>query len=503
MRIFRFILASCLAILLLGSCKKDSSFGMKFEKSGYYFDWGGNEEQIPFIPRNLAGAVITSVTDGWKAEMHFDKSYVTVTPPKDPGTEEERDNLRTAKLRLRITSNSGDTATVVVNLRVLTDSEYDLSKDGHYANCYIVNRPQALYSFDCTRRGDGSRIDQDVVSVSVIWATSSSLIEDADYDAHEGRFYFVVGRAQDEESQDIKIDGKFVSKRGNALVGAYSLTGELLWSWHIWCMYVDDDPAANAHTYSNGKTFMSLNLGAFRNSDGNADEEAILDQYGLYYQWGRKEPFFTPMYFDCTNNHDRVYFTATGKAVYLDFADINEGLGYKEYALTHPTTYITNEDTLDAEHGDKRGDWLSEPDANLWKDDVKTLQDPCPYGWKVPAKRDFDVLKILEADDSKEVDEAKKMWGWHLTDGTVTDFYPACGYRRYNTGILHNMNYKDQYPYTPQPWEGYYWTAGTTSKGLSTCMYFDLTTTRTVNKFNLSWESFRANGMQIRCVKID
>ena len=66
------------------------------------------------------------------------------------------------------------------------------------------------------------------------------------------------------------------------------------------------------------------------------------------------------------------------------------------------------------------------------------------------------------------------------------------------------MNYKeDVYPSHPEPWEGYYWTAGTTTDGKqSTCMYFDLTTTRAINKFNLNYPTKRANAMQIRCVKV-
>ena len=67
------------------------------------------------------------------------------------------------------------------------------------------------------------------------------------------------------------------------------------------------------------------------------------------------------------------------------------------------------------------------------------------------------------------------------------------------------MNYKEGvYPAQPQPWEGYYWTTGVTANNKqSKCMYFDLTTTRTINKFNLNYPSKRANAMQVRCVKID
>ena len=66
------------------------------------------------------------------------------------------------------------------------------------------------------------------------------------------------------------------------------------------------------------------------------------------------------------------------------------------------------------------------------------------------------------------------------------------------------FEYKDcVYPSQPEPWEGHYWTTGTTADGKqSTSMYFDLTTTRTINKFVLNNPSKRANAMQVRCVKV-
>ena len=87
-------------------------------------------------------------------------------------------------------------------------------------------------------------------------------------------------------------------------------------------------------------------------------------------------------------------------------------------------------------------------------------------------------------------------------DGVDYYFYPACGRRRYNDGLVENMNSKEGvYPSQPQPWEGYYWTTSTTADGKAVALYFDLTTTRTINKFFPSHSARRANGFQIRCVK--
>jgi hypothetical protein len=89
-----------------------------------------------------------------------------------------------------------------------------------------------------------------------------------------------------------------------------------------------------------------------------------------------------------------------------------------------------------------------------------------------------------------------------LSDGNSKYFYSACGRRRYTDGKVENMNYKEGvYPSQPEPWEGYYWTSTTTAEGKAVALYFDLTTTRTINKFELDHPTRRANGLQVRCVR--
>ena len=119
----------------------------------------------------------------------------------------------------------------------------------------------------------------------------------------------------------------------------------------------------------------------------------------------------------------------------------------------------------------------------------------------MPTADDLKVLTLDDATDNTPLESARKQYGWHLSDGVSHYFYPACGRRRYSDGKVENMNSKEGvYPSQPQPWEGYYWTS-TTDGGKSVALYFDLTTTRTINKFFPSHSARRANGFQVRCVK--
>ena len=80
---------------------------------------------------------------------------------------------------------------------------------------------------------------------------------------------------------------------------------------------------------------------------------------------------------------------------------------------------------------------------------------------------------------------------------------PGAGRRSFENGKLTNVN-NYGYENTPMPWVGYYWTAGiaTSDRSKAQSMFFDLNTTRAVNnRYEPQKEMYRANAMQIRCVR--
>ena len=78
---------------------------------------------------------------------------------------------------------------------------------------------------------------------------------------------------------------------GNVLLAAYDAKGTILWSWNIWAAgedYDADAAARQAGTY----VMMDRNLGAAAGpevKDASADQAVLA--VGNYYQWGRKDPF--------------------------------------------------------------------------------------------------------------------------------------------------------------------------------------------------------------------
>ena len=223
------------------------------------------------------------------------------------------------------------------------------------ANCYIVDAAGA-YKFPLTRGGEKELLS-DITKVSVIWETdntaenqkSGSIITDVVKNANYIFF-----------NTPAKI------KNGNALIAAYR-GEEIVWSWHIW-VCEGYDPSATKQQYTGKKAaMMDRNLGALSTSESNALSN------GLFYQWGRKDPFpgAAESYASGPNDGQFMAFTSKMKTVPSETVT-----GTVEYATQNPLTFITTEKV--------NGNWLAVPDHGLWAQN-KTIYDPCPSGWKVPA----------------------------------------------------------------------------------------------------------------------
>lgn len=495
-----YVLTLLVFVSFLGGCKKSGSLEFKFLRASGYFQWGDEEQNFYFIHKNVQNVVMTSVTEGWDADLYYSGSFVRVKPPKDPVDEKKRDELRYGTAKFTITGTKGEISYYTLSFQIIGDNYVDVTENKtNYSNSYVLTMPDALYTMDVSACPAGKINTDDIYDVEILWQSEAKLIQDIYFDHDKNEVSFFVNSKQ-EDGEPVLVDGIKIIKQGNAVIAAVDHSGDAIWSWHLWFVPEYKSPLKDFQILSNGKVFMNKNLGSFNSS--SESEETILESYGLYYQWGRKDPFLRPRYYNCAFNYSESIRSAAGNSVYTWEEECSDECGTVEYATKNPMCFITNAAAVE-EGGNGKADWMYTPNANLWSNTEKTIYDPCPKGWKVPAKGDFDVLTITAEEDSLPVDEMREKFGWNLSDGANKFFYLGGGFRTYYNGVLQNMNHKDDvYPYQPLPWEGYYWTAGTTGEGYSTCMYFDLTTTRLNNKFHLNYPSRRANAFQIRCVKI-
>lgn len=282
-----------------------------------------------------------------------------------------------------------------------------LDADGT-ANCYIAPKTNTRYSFDARTRGNGQTATGIVrplagTTARVIWETGTgrgSVIEYAT--CCDGRIYFATGAAH-----------------GNAVIGLFDNNGTCVWSWHIWA--VDYDPDTSAVTYSSGAVFMDRNLGA------ESVKTVVPANKGLFYQWGRKDPFIFPATQKPTDNTtpattynlDGYEFRAAGR---LAGDILPAGSHTVAWATAHPTVLLTAAPNPQGGETESLCSWLSVPNPKLWGA-KKTIYDPCPPGWKVPARSAWDKATFKHGNPASGYG-----WGMFYADKTVTTFYPFNGY---------------------------------------------------------------------------
>ncbi|MDE7444038.1 MAG: hypothetical protein K2M65_07760, partial [Muribaculaceae bacterium] len=200
---------------------------------------------------------------------------------------------------------------------------------------------------------------------------------------------------------------------GNAVIATYAstTTTDVLWSWHIWFTQNDLATTGVSHksSFGNGaRSFVLMN----RNLGADSNNEADVASYGLLYQWGRKDPFvnskaLTGTEFAPSSKLNWADAKIAAKAIPVATAAA-DGLKRIQYAVAHPPTFITQYDKAASVTGAVEtydwvggNSWANQFDA-LWGNPnkvttidathantaaySKTMYDPCPVGWKMPAQ---------------------------------------------------------------------------------------------------------------------
>jgi len=234
-------------------------------------------------------------------------------------------------------------------------------------------------------------------------------------------------------------------------------------------------------TNGNWLTFMCYNLGASASVQNLTPTDqanaAAADNYGDLYQWGR-----------IGDNHQiRTSGTVAGP---MSGANLDATTG--QVIGANAGKFITNDTTP--------YDWRNPQRDTLWYNSGKTVNDPCPSGWRVPTATELQsivngnttqVTSIPAAGTSGLISGNKWVWsntttpGWLITptgSTTPTLFLPAAGYRYGNTGAI---NYEGT--------SGYYWSSSVNSTN-AYLLNFASTNLGPGYTFN------RASGLSVRCV---
>ena len=322
------------------------------------------------------------------------------------------------------------------------DDSSDLSATG-WANCYMLSS-EGTYSFE-TRLVDGTKVG-DIASADWLWAqdlespAQNTLISDVSY-------------------RDGKITFKASGKEGNAVIAAFNEAGDILWSWHIWI--TDTPQILNYQNRSEknpdlGYYAMDRNLGAI-----SAEIDGGEATFGLFYQWGRKDPFVagSSVEYDVDGNGNKTMYpmrNGAGTACNTKYAQAawtaaegDKTTGTKAYAAAHPMHFLAANKTS----GDNNwlakgiGEFLTDGDPNngLWSPFTKTIYDPCPPGYMNPRNG---MWRVLESSTDVIWHDAPSYGAVYTTPDGQQSWFPAQGYRSahpqdggalLNVGVEHSI----------------------------------------------------------------
>lgn len=210
---------------------------------------------------------------------------------------------------------------------------------------------------------------------------------------------------------------------GNAVVGLF-LDEEIVWSWHVWFYdgyWAHLRPEGIEYTSNSSPKFtiMDRNLGAKSNEIASADGTPITYGHGLFYQWGRKDPFPGPAYPGSGGG-------ALGEGGNTTVYAYNNADRFKPQRAYIGTTTGALKESIQRPNHFFRGtsdpfDWYLENDdpntANpeLWrpKDGLKSEFDPCPDGWRIVNYNFFNNYHYYSLDYSPK--GTWRNFGWEDT----------------------------------------------------------------------------------------
>ena len=255
---------------------------------------------------------------------------------------------------------------------------------------------------------------------------------------------------------------------GNVIVAAGPDSQTVSWSWHLWITSYDP---SNARTMGPGKTgqyIYPVTGGSVHRYKGdywnNNPNVYIMDRYlgsfvsevypegstgFLYYQFGRKDPFFAP------SNYK---YPANVKPVRVSYEEANSEVSGVVYSVQNPLKYINAATDKGWTNGN---DYSPSPYENIvWNDPKvkdntkKSIFDPCPPGYCLPPSGVFSDFKyntssnpstnVVEIPDGqstavdiplvrgfKLISEVKGLQYWPNDGNDIPEhiiFFPATGY---------------------------------------------------------------------------
>ena len=410
-----------------------------------------------YIPENKAGTnSLTDWKDRYEGNVPATATYILIEGSYTPKGGTARDVSYAIYLGagnnpadFNVVRNTKYTVNATIKGTNLNDGRVlvgkDLSAAGtQTANCYVVKTTDAnkWYRFKATVRGNGAQTAAQIsytgaeipagaeispVKAGLVWETrdSNGTVHTLDYVGYSrnGYIVFKLGSATE----------------GNAVVAAKSGT-TTLWSWHIWATKAFDRAGIKVQAYDTrprtvdghftpaqrkGIKVMDRHLGSASGAASKVEAE-VIKTYGVYFQFGRKDPFPAAGVMTRADDAEIVpVYDGSGSKILKNSnqkknSEITKGTDQAAvkaqlaYTVENPLMFMLRDDgdKVAAYGGDGTNpsyNWIfaAHPQKTPWKasnklwgggltnevnslilgtvvDIEKTIYDPCPYGYHMP-----------------------------------------------------------------------------------------------------------------------
>ena len=308
---------------------------------------------LNLAPAKITGTPTVEVSSGWSTEVSVSEDIIKVkyNAPASKG--------QTLEIKISATDDHNRKVEYSGSLSIV-----EITTTAGAANCHVV-KPGGTLTIKAVKGNSTTALEFD--NATLVWQDAIGLVSSVTGNGSEG---VVVVRLAD-------------GKEGNAVVAARD-GDRIVWSWHVWV--TDYDPEADIFewTDANGITYkyMDRNLGAL------SAEKYSKESLGLMYQWGRKDPF--PGGDDVESQIQKRIYDINGNQIYMK---IEERPTYNDNTSTNLQLAIEHPDVFYGAPSSSWPvvDWLTDKAAlqnnDLWggKTNAKTVYDPCPEGWRIPA----------------------------------------------------------------------------------------------------------------------
>ena len=332
-------------------------------------------------------------------------------------------------------------------------------------------------------------------NATLIWQDSPELVTNVALSSDKHSLVFEVPQAS--------------IAQGNAVVAVRNVSGQIMWSWHIWVTDYKLGDDLKTVAYSGTHKMLPVNLGwcdgtsasyagrsvkvRFTQAETGATDVIEITQtsYSVstggnapFYQWGRKDPMLPSTGSGATN---KTWYNAEGtSSTTLTTANWTTGNTTINNGILNPGTFCTTANM------DNKYYNLWAVDNNATSQDLatssKTVYDPCPTGYKVPVNNVFRAFTTTGSNTST-ASQINGTWnatsgGWDFKCNEGSVFYPASGYRSDSSGALSNVGS-----------DGYFWSAVPSSTRNGRNLYFNSTNVYPLLNYN------RSNGFAVRPVQ--